>query len=111
MIGIWKGFLLDKLAEWGLPAGGEWSFVVNNNYHPHCNYLNVMWFHNGGEFPRVVVKFCEEYAASVRLLAGRGSAPLTLRAAGAFLGSLDGRRSRFDHLRQAIRSRIADLAH
>lgn len=62
MIGIWKGFLLDKSAEWGVPAGGEWTFVIHNNYEPHCfrGNLNVMWFCNGGNFPRVVVKFCED---------------------------------------------------
>jgi aminoglycoside phosphotransferase (APT) family kinase protein len=60
MIRIWKGYLLDKAAEWGLPAGGDWTFVVQNNYQPQCSNLNVMWFHNAGEFPRVVVKFCSD---------------------------------------------------
>src|ERR1035438_2205690 len=62
MIGIWKGFLLNKAADWGLPAGGEWSFVIFNNYQPQCSNLDVMWFHNGGSFPRVVVKFCDDPA-------------------------------------------------
>jgi aminoglycoside phosphotransferase (APT) family kinase protein len=62
MVGIWKLFLLDKIAEWRLPAGGEWSFVIYNNYQPHCSNLDVMWFHNGGAFPRVVVKFCNDPA-------------------------------------------------
>ena len=62
MIGIWKGFLLDRLAEWRLPAGGEWNFVLHNNYHPHCNNLNVMWFYNGGAFPLVVAKYSDNPA-------------------------------------------------
>jgi aminoglycoside phosphotransferase (APT) family kinase protein len=62
MIGAWKGFLFDNVAKWRLPAGGEWSFVIHNNYQPHCSNLNVMWFHNHGAFPRVVVKFCTDPA-------------------------------------------------
>jgi aminoglycoside phosphotransferase (APT) family kinase protein len=60
MVAVWKGFLLDKIAEWRLPAGGEWTFVIHNNYQPHGSNLNVMWFHNGGAFPRVVLKFCDD---------------------------------------------------
>jgi Phosphotransferase enzyme family len=59
MIGLWKRVLLDNIADWRLPADGEWSFVVSNNYQPHCSNISVMWFHNGGAFPSVVVKFGE----------------------------------------------------
>src|ERR1700678_1081262 len=62
MVGVWKGFLLDRIAEWGLPVGGDWTFVVRNNYQPPGSYLNVMWFHNGGAFPCVVVKCCDDPA-------------------------------------------------
>jgi hypothetical protein len=62
MIGAWKRFLLDSVAAWRLPVGGEWSFVIRNNYQPHGGSINVMWFHNGGEFPRVVVKFYNDPA-------------------------------------------------
>jgi aminoglycoside phosphotransferase (APT) family kinase protein len=65
MIGAWKNILLENAAEWRLPAGGEWNFLVHNNYHPHGSYLNILWFHNGGQFPRVVVK-CSSDAAEVK---------------------------------------------
>jgi hypothetical protein len=29
---------------------------LHNNYHPHCSSLNLLWFHNGTEFPLVVTK-------------------------------------------------------
>lgn len=56
MISQWKGFLLEKAAEWDLPQSGKWSFLFNNNYHPHASNLNLLWFHDGDEFPRVVTK-------------------------------------------------------
>jgi len=56
VIGQWKSFLLDRSGEWSLPTGGEWRFLCNNNYHPHCSNMNLLWFHNGDEFPRVVTK-------------------------------------------------------
>jgi len=62
MIGVWKGLLLDNVAEWRLPVGGEWSFVIYNNYQPHCSNLDVLWFHNRTAFPRVVAKFCNDPA-------------------------------------------------
>jgi aminoglycoside phosphotransferase (APT) family kinase protein len=62
MVGAWKRFLLDRIVEWHLPTGGEWNFVIRNNYQPHGGSINVMWFHNGGEFPRVVVKFYNDPA-------------------------------------------------
>jgi hypothetical protein len=52
----WKSFLLERAREWNLPTNGEWTFLFNNNYHPHCSNLNLLWFHNGGEFPTVVTK-------------------------------------------------------
>jgi hypothetical protein len=60
MIGIAKNFVIAKSAEWHLPADGEWNCVVYNNYQPQCTNLNLMWFHNGGDFPRVMVKFCDD---------------------------------------------------
>jgi aminoglycoside phosphotransferase (APT) family kinase protein len=62
MLGVWKTFLLGRLAEWRLPAGGDWTFVIHNNYHPHYSNLNVMWFHDADTFPRVVVKFSNDHA-------------------------------------------------
>jgi Phosphotransferase enzyme family len=56
VIGQCREFLLDNVARWGLPNAGEWNFLFHNNYHPHCSNLNLMWFHNGGQFPRVVTK-------------------------------------------------------
>ena len=40
----------------GPPNGGEWSFLLHNNYQPHYSTLNLLWFHDGSEFPQVVTK-------------------------------------------------------
>jgi hypothetical protein len=56
MINEWRGFLLDRAPEWKLPQDGEWTFLFHNNYHSHHSNINVLWFHNGDEFPRVVTK-------------------------------------------------------
>jgi len=60
MIGQWKQFLLDQALEWGVPGTGEWSFLLHNNYQPHYSNLNLLWFHNGDQFPRVVTKVYRE---------------------------------------------------
>src|SRR2546423_1772691 len=60
MMSRWKAFLLESAKQWDLPKGGEWSFLFNNNYHPHCSNLNLLWFHDGGQFPRVVTKLFHE---------------------------------------------------
>lgn len=60
MIGLWKVFLQENTAEWDLPKCGDWTFLLNNNYHPHCSSLNLLWFHDAGEFPRVVTKLFRE---------------------------------------------------
>jgi len=60
MIGEWKVFLLERAAQWDLPRTGEWSCLFNNNYHSHYSNLNLLWFHNGGQFPRVVAKAFHE---------------------------------------------------
>jgi aminoglycoside phosphotransferase (APT) family kinase protein len=60
MIDQWKHFVLDRVTEWNLPQGGEWTFLLHNNYHPQCTTLNVLWFHNGERFPRVVAKLYRE---------------------------------------------------
>jgi len=62
MIGTWRDFLIDHLAEWRLPTGGNWSFVLHNNYYPHMTTLNILWFRNGSVFPDVVVKFTNQAA-------------------------------------------------
>jgi aminoglycoside phosphotransferase (APT) family kinase protein len=56
MIGKLHKLLSKNIAEWGLPASGSWRFWLYNNSHPHCSHLDVMWFHNGGEFPRLITK-------------------------------------------------------
>jgi hypothetical protein len=60
MISEWKAFLLESVAEWGLPRAGEWSFLFNNNYHAHYSGFNLLWFHDGSQYPRVVAKICRE---------------------------------------------------
>jgi hypothetical protein len=56
MITYWRTFLLEQAAGWGLPANGKWTFLFHNNYHPQCTNLNLLWFHNRGEFPLVITK-------------------------------------------------------
>src|SRR5579872_4843108 len=62
MISLWKQFLLEEAAEWRQPVSGKWTFAIHNNYHPQYSNLNVLWFHNNSQFPRVVVKFSEQCA-------------------------------------------------
>ena len=57
MIHNLKAFLQQQGGDWGLPGSGEWRPMIYNNYHPHCSDIDVFWFHNGGESPRLVTKF------------------------------------------------------
>lgn len=56
MTGQCKAFLLANAAGWNMPATKDWSFLLYNNYHPHCTTINLLWFHDAGEFPQVVTK-------------------------------------------------------
>ncbi len=56
MIAECKAFLLANSSRWKLPARGEWTFVFHNNYHPHCNSINLLWFRQRDQFPIVVTK-------------------------------------------------------
>jgi hypothetical protein len=60
MIGSWKAFLQEKAGEWELPQSGQWNVLFHNNYQPHYSNLNLLWFHNGEQFPRVVTKCFHE---------------------------------------------------
>jgi hypothetical protein len=56
MIAKLHEFLSQNIIEWRLPPSGSWRFWLYNNSHPHCSHLDVMWFHDGGEFPRLITK-------------------------------------------------------
>lgn len=56
MIRECKAFLLERAGQWNLPAGEPWTFLLHNNYHPHSVNINLLWFHNGSGFPRLVTK-------------------------------------------------------
>src|SRR3954453_18820119 len=60
MIEGWKSSLLERADEWGVPPSGQWSALFYNNYHPHVMNIDLLWFHNGETFPRVVTKLCRE---------------------------------------------------
>jgi aminoglycoside phosphotransferase (APT) family kinase protein len=60
MISQWKAFLQEKVAEWNLPPDGKWNFLFLNVYHPDGCNLDVLWFHDAGEFPLVVTKLCRD---------------------------------------------------
>ena len=66
MIAEWKGILTSRASEWGLPASGEWKFLLHNNYHPTASTFNVLWFHGKDRFPRVVTKIGREEYGLVR---------------------------------------------
>jgi aminoglycoside phosphotransferase (APT) family kinase protein len=60
MISHWQSFLQERSADWNLPGKGFWTFLLYNNYHPQCSNIDLLWFHNGSKFPRVVTKLCRE---------------------------------------------------
>ena len=43
-----------------MAGGGTWKCLFNNNYQPHYTCFNLLWFHDRGEFPRVVTKVHRE---------------------------------------------------
>lgn len=72
MINQWKALLEEKAADWNLPTDGKWSFLLFNNYthelhalRSECN-IDLLWFHDGGKYPRVVTKLSREEAALER---------------------------------------------
>ncbi|MEO8367696.1 MAG: aminoglycoside phosphotransferase family protein [Candidatus Solibacter sp.] len=79
MISEWKTYLTSHAAQWGLPASGDWRFLLYNNYQPQCSDLNLFWFHEGGAYPRAVTKVLRESARGERefanLLQAHASAP------------------------------------
>lgn len=60
MICQWKRILLTRAAEWDMPVGVEWSFLLHNNYHPNSASFNVLWFCQEERFPRAVAKVCPQ---------------------------------------------------
>lgn len=56
MIRDWKRFLLERAAEWDAPNEGHWSALFHNNYHSHHSNINLLWFHDGSEFPQIATK-------------------------------------------------------
>ncbi len=60
MIAEWLSFLKEKATDWNLPAGDGWTCLFHNNYHPHSKSINLLWFYDGGKFPRVVAKLYRE---------------------------------------------------
>src|ERR1017187_5470799 len=61
MIEDCKRILSTRAQEWGLPPDGEWSLLFHNNYHPTWPTINLLWFHQNDEFPRVVTKMCRRH--------------------------------------------------
>ena len=60
MITECKSLLMENARAWGMPAGGEWTFLFHNNYHSHHSNVNLLWFHNGSRSPVVVTKVFED---------------------------------------------------
>jgi hypothetical protein len=56
MLNDWRRFLEGHAGEWNVAAARQWTPLVNNNYHPHCSNLNVLWFRDGDQRPAVVTK-------------------------------------------------------
>ena len=56
MIDELKAVLLQSAAEWNVPAQNNWRFLFFNNYQPNYSTMTVLWFDEGGSFPRVVTK-------------------------------------------------------
>jgi hypothetical protein len=57
-----KQLLSTRAAEWGLPNEGEWSCLFHNNYHPTWPTINLLWFHQNDQFPRLVTKVCRRHS-------------------------------------------------
>jgi aminoglycoside phosphotransferase (APT) family kinase protein len=60
MIQSFREILAERAGEWKLPADRPWTFLLHNNYNPHCSTFNVMWFCGTERYPRVVTKVCRE---------------------------------------------------
>jgi hypothetical protein len=60
MLAAWKEFLLKSLADWKIPADGEWRPLLHNNYHSHYRGINLLWFRGREAFPSVVTKLHSE---------------------------------------------------
>jgi hypothetical protein len=56
MIRECRDFLLANVQDWGIESGGAWSFILHNNYHPHCSNVNLLWFRDSDTYPRIVTK-------------------------------------------------------
>lgn len=56
MIRACRDFLLENAPNWGFGRDSKWSYLVYNNYQPHCSNMNLLWFAEGDRFPRVVTK-------------------------------------------------------
>src|ERR1035437_2762109 len=68
MIEDCKRILSTRAAEWGLPPGGEWSFLFHNNYQPtgSGSNINLLWFHRDEPFPRAVTKMPRDQSTLAR---------------------------------------------
>ena len=68
MIEDCKRILSTRAAEWGLPPGGEWSFLFHNNYQPtgSGSNINLLWFHRDEPFPRAVTKMSRDQSTLAR---------------------------------------------
>jgi hypothetical protein len=62
MIEDCKQLLSTRAAEWGLPTVGEWNLLFHNNYQPTCSTINLLWFYQSEEFPRVVTKMYRDHS-------------------------------------------------
>lgn len=65
MIRECRKFLQQQAPDWGLKEG-EWSFVLHNNYHPHCSNMNLLWFRDTEDYPSVVAKVFREPGLPLR---------------------------------------------
>jgi aminoglycoside phosphotransferase (APT) family kinase protein len=57
----WQQQLTTKAAEWGLPAGDRWTFLLHNNYQPTASTINLLWFYGQEAFPRAVTKMASDH--------------------------------------------------
>jgi hypothetical protein len=56
MLTVWQEFLENRISEWGISAGGEWTPLFHNNYHPHFSGINLLWFREQDKFPGIFTK-------------------------------------------------------
>src|SRR5690242_11220800 len=60
MMNEWKAFLEHSAAQWNLPVRGKWSCLIFNNYQPQCTNIDLLWFHNGGDYPLAIAKLSRD---------------------------------------------------